>query len=79
LTEKINAISRKTIRQCILDFLRQEQYRQKDNVIRLALSKKELAERLGIPRSSLGRELNKMRNEGIVEYDAWTITIKEQI
>lgn len=76
LTEKINAISRKTIRQCLFDFLRQEQYRQGSNVIKLALSKKELAERLGIPRSSLGRELIKMRKDGLVEYDAWTITLK---
>ena len=76
LTEKINAISRKTIRQCIFDFLKQEQYRQGSNVIKLTLTKKELAERLGIPRSSLGRELNKMRKDGIVEYNAWTITSK---
>jgi len=76
LTEKINAISRKTIRQCLFDFLRQEQYRQGSNVIKLALSKKELAERLGIPRSSLGRELIKMRKDGLVEYDARTITLK---
>ncbi len=75
LTEKINAISRKTIRQCILDFLNQESYSQGSNVIKLELSKKELAERFGIPRSSLGRELNKMCKEGLVEYDAWTITL----
>ncbi|WP_312831967.1 Crp/Fnr family transcriptional regulator [Sedimentibacter saalensis] len=77
LTEKINAISRKTIRQCINGFLRQEQYRQGSRTIKLELSKKELAERLGIPRSSLSRELNKMRQDGLVEYDAWTITLKK--
>lgn len=77
LTEKINTITRKTIRQCIFDFLRQEQCKQGGNVIKLALSKKELAERLGVPRSSLGRELNKMRKDGFVEYNAWTITLKK--
>jgi len=45
-------------------------------VIRLHYSKKELAERLGVQRSSLGRELNKMRREGLLEYDARTITLK---
>lgn len=79
LTEKINAISRKTIRQCILDFLQQEQSRQESSVIKLPISKKELAERLGIPRSSLGRELIKMRKDEILEYDAWTITLKEKL
>lgn len=77
MTEKLNTISRKTIRQCIFDFLKSERYRQGSDVIKLALSKKELAERLGVPRSSLGRELGKMRKEGLVEFDAWTITIKE--
>lgn len=77
LTEKINAISRKTIRQYILDFLKQEQYKQASDIIKLPLSKKELAERLGVSRSSLGRELIKMRKDGLVEYDPWTITIKK--
>lgn len=77
MTEKINAISGKTIRQCIIDFLRQEKHRQASNVIQLALSKKELAERFGVARSSLGRELNKMRKDGLIEYDARSITLKE--
>jgi len=36
-----------------------------------------LAERLGIQRSSLSRELNKMRKDGLLEYDARTVTLKE--
>jgi len=75
LTDKINAISRKTIRQYILDFLKFEQSRQGSNIIKLTLSKKELAERLGVPRSSLGRELFKMREDGLLEYNARTITL----
>lgn len=75
LTNKLNSITRKSIRQCLLDFLRQEQNRQHSHVIKLPLSKKELAERLGIPRSSLGRELIKMRRDGILDYDPWTITL----
>ena len=75
LTNKLNSITRKTIRQCLLDFLQQEQNRQHSHVIKLPLSKKELAERLGIPRSSLGRELIKMRRDGILDYDPWTITL----
>lgn len=76
LTDKINAISLKTIRQCIVDFLRYECHLQKSNVIKLNISKKDLSERLGIQRSSLSRELNKMREDGLLEYDARTITLK---
>lgn len=78
LTNKLNTITRKTIRQYIMDFLQLEQKRQHTNVIRLPLSKKELAERLGIPRSSLGRELIKMRGDGILDYDPWTITLHQE-
>jgi len=45
-------------------------------VIRLNYSKKELAERLGVQGSSIGRELNKMRQEGLLAYDARSITLK---
>lgn len=76
LSEKINAISLKTIRQCLIEFLKYEYHLQKNNVIRLNISKKRLAERLGIERSSLSRELNKMRRDGLIEYDARTITLK---
>lgn len=76
LTEKIDAISLKTIRQRIMDFLKYEYHVQKSNTIRLNMSKKDLAQRLGIQRTSLSRELNKMRQDGILDYDAKTITLK---
>ncbi len=76
LADKIDTISLKTIRQRIIDFLKYQYHIQNSHIIKLNLSKKDLAERLGIQRSSLSRELNKMRREGLVEYDARTITIK---
>ncbi|KAF5029893.1 Crp/Fnr family transcriptional regulator [Acetobacterium wieringae] len=76
LSDKINAISMKTIRQCIIDFLRYESRIQKSQIVRLPSSKKELAQRFGIQRSSLSRELNKMRQDGLIDFDAKTITIR---
>lgn len=76
LTDKINAISNKTIRQRIVDFLQYEYHIQKSPIIKLNISKKDLAERMGIQRSSLSREFNKMRKDGLLEYDARTITLK---
>jgi CRP-like cAMP-binding protein len=76
LTDKIDAISLKTIRQRINDFLKYQYHIQKNHIIKLNMSKKDLAERLGIQRSSLSRELNKMRKEGLLEYDARTIVLK---
>jgi CRP-like cAMP-binding protein len=75
LTDKIKSLSMKTIRQCIIDFLMYESFSQSSNTIRLQYTKKELAEKFGIQRPSLSRELNKMRKDGLIEYDAHSITI----
>lgn len=76
LTNTINFISLKSIRQCIIAFLTHEYHIQKNIVIKPNISKKDFAERLGIQRSSLNRELNKMRKDRLLEYDARTITLK---
>jgi len=52
-----------------------ESYVQKSNIIKLEVTKKDLAEKFGVQRSSLSRELNKMRKDGLIEYDAYSITI----
>ncbi|QXM06609.1 Crp/Fnr family transcriptional regulator [Crassaminicella indica] len=75
LTNKIKSISMKSIRASIIDFLNYEYYSQKNTTIKLHMTKKELAERLGIQRTSLSRELNKMRKDGLLTYDAHSITI----
>lgn len=75
LTDKINSISLKTIRDAVIDFLTFEYSLQRNTRIQLNMSKKEMAERLGVQRPSLGRELNKMRKDGLLEYDAQSITI----
>ncbi len=77
LSETIDTISLKTIRQRIINFLKYEGHIQKSRVIRIGMTKKELAERLGIQRTSLSRELCKMRSDGLIEYNAKTITIKQ--
>jgi CRP-like cAMP-binding protein len=75
LTDTIESIKFKTIRRCLFDYLRYEYHRQKSLVIVLGITKKELAQRLGIQRTSLSRELEKMRFDGLVSYDSKTITI----
>ncbi|MBP1925357.1 CRP-like cAMP-binding protein [Sedimentibacter acidaminivorans] len=75
LTDKIKTLSFKSIRQCIIDFLIYESYIQKSKTIKLEMTKKDLAEKFGVQRSSLSRELNKMRKEGLIEYDAHSITL----
>lgn len=75
LTDKINNIVLKTLRQKILDYLELESLRQSSDIIRLPVTKKELAESLGVQRTSLSRELNKMKKESLIDFNSKEIII----
>lgn len=75
LTKKINLIALKSVRELIISYIKQEYMLQGSLTILMSSSKKELAEKFGIQRTSLSRELQKMRIEGILEYDNKTIKI----
>ena len=77
LTERIKSLTMKTVRQSIAEFLLFEYYSHKSKIIKLNISKKDLAEKIGIQRTSLSRELNKMRKDGFIEYDSKSITIND--
>ncbi|WP_019229283.1 Crp/Fnr family transcriptional regulator [Sedimentibacter sp. B4] len=77
LSNKIKSLTMKTIRQLIIDFLLIESFSQGSTNVKLNMTKKDLAEKLGVQRSSLSRELNKMRNDGLVEYNSNYIYIKD--
>jgi len=75
ITGILHNLTHKSIRDMIITFLKTEYIRQKSNIIKLNITKQELAEKFGIQRPSLSRELKKMRNDGLVEYDTKSITI----
>ena len=58
-----------------MNYLDYECKKQGSNHIRLPITKKALAERMGVARTSLSRELGKMREEGVIEFDRDTITL----
>jgi CRP/FNR family transcriptional regulator, dissimilatory nitrate respiration regulator len=76
LGEKIKHDVRRPLRDKILSYLEVERKRQQSNCVQLPMSKKALAERLGVQRTSLSRELQKMKQEGLLDYDAHSITLK---
>lgn len=78
LTTKIHSLARKTIREKIMDFLIFESNRQDSKIIRLPISKKELAEKFGVERPSLQRELRKMKDDGLIDYDSRSIELKSE-
>lgn len=78
LADRIRRLSFKSLRKSIIDFLIYESYAQNSNKVKLGVTKKNLAEKFGVQRTSLSRELNKMREEGLIEYDAYSITIVDK-
>lgn len=77
LTKKITTLSMNNLRQSIIDFLLYEYHIQKSTKIKLTMTKKELAEKIGVQRSSLSRELNNMRVDGLIDFDAKYIYIND--
>lgn len=77
LSDKIMSLSMKTLRQCIADFLLFEYYAQENTKIKLNVTKKDLAEKIGVQRSSLSRELSNMKKDGLIDYNAKYIFIMD--
>lgn len=75
LGDKIKYYVKKTIRESVLNFLQQERKWQKSNPIQLNMTKKALAERMGVQRTSLSRELAKMQKDGLILVDRDMITL----
>jgi CRP-like cAMP-binding protein len=75
LSDKIKHYINRTIRESIVNYLKYEQKKQKACKIILPTSKKSLAEKIGVQRTSLSRELQKMKNENLIDFDSKTITI----
>ena len=77
LGDRIKHYVNRTIRESITSFLEYERKQQNSNRIKISMSKKALAEKIGVQRTSLSRELAKMRNQGLITFDADFIEIIE--
>lgn len=75
LGNKIKDYAQKTIRESILNYLNYECKKQSSNEIILPITKKELAKKIGVQRTSLSRELAKMRDDGLIKFTRSTITL----
>ena len=75
LGDRIQHYVGKTIRECIIAYLNHERKKQKSDTILLPITKKAWAERIGVSRTSLSRELAKMKKDNLIRYDSKTIEI----
>lgn len=75
LGDKIKHAIKRSIRESLSAYLLQESLIQKSRIIKLKITKKALADRFGVQRTSISRELQKMKNDGLIDYDSKTITL----
>ena len=75
LGDRIKHYAGKTIRECIIAYLDHERRKQGTDSIVLPITKKAWAERIGVSRTSLSRELGKMQKDGLIRFNAKTITL----
>lgn len=77
LGNKIKYHVNSSIRAKIIAFLNRQYMEQKALTLDMKLSKTALAERMGIQRTSLSRELQKMRDEGLIDFNRRSISIRD--
>jgi CRP-like cAMP-binding protein len=75
LSSKLKQVSMKSLRQMICHFLMIKYNKSENSLIQLNMTKKEWSDKLGVQRPSLSRELIKMKEEGLIDYDRRSITI----
>jgi len=71
---KIKLLGQPSIKEKILFYLKEEMKKQKSNKIKLNMNKENLSSFLGLNRPSLSRELMRMKKDGIIDYDKYSIT-----
>lgn len=75
LNKKIAMYTQKSLRENLKDYLLALSVMQKSKTIYLPISKKQLADYLGVQRPSLFRELRKMKDENLIEVNNRIITL----
>jgi CRP-like cAMP-binding protein len=70
LGDRIKHYVNKTIRECITAYLVNERQKQNSKIVKVPITKKAWAERMGVSRTSLSRELAKMKKDGLIRYDS---------
>ena len=69
LMRKVEVVSKRTIREKLLTYLSLQAQAQSTRYFEIPLGRVELAEYLCVDRSALTRELSKMKDERLIDYD----------
>ena len=75
LNNKVKSLAFKSVREKVINFILGLHKNQQNDLLKLKNSKEDIALHLGIPRPSLSRELIKLREDGLIEFDRVSIKI----
>ncbi len=75
MNRKISMYTQKTLRENLIDYLSELSIRQSSNIVILPITKKQLADYLGVQRPSLFRELKQMKDENLIKIENKKIII----
>jgi len=81
LTKKLELLAFKGMRQKLASFLLSEAQEHKSNMFQIMLNRTELAAYLNVSRTSMCRELARMKDEGLIDYyaNSFKIIDKEKL
>ena len=75
LMEKLEIVSKKTLRRKILTYLSFQAKHQDSRTFELPMSRTQLADYLCADRTAVSRELARMKQEGRIDFDKNTFTL----
>lgn len=78
LMERVEIISRKTIKEKILVYLKSQTMQSDSKYITIPFGRMELAQYLCVNRSALARELAQMKKDGIIDFEKNTFRILKE-
>lgn len=75
LISRLEILSKETLREKILCYLRHESQSQKTSHVQIRMNRTEMAAYLNCNRSAMSRELSKMQREGLLDIDKTVFTL----
>lgn len=69
LTTKIQHTSKRSIREKVLSYLSEESRRNESSYFTIPFTRQQMADFLAVDRSALSKELARMKQEGLIEYE----------
>lgn len=69
LVQKLGHMSKRSTREKLISYLSEEAGRQNSSIFFIPFNRQQLADFLSVDRSAMSKELCKMRDEGMIEFD----------